>query len=426
MTAKPGIFKPLKLKSFRALFGAQLFSDLGNWLDLIALQVIVAYHWGLDETAIASVIIVLGLPWVIIGPFASVFVDRMPKKAVMIVCLLLRIVFVAGLFYSPNLYLLLLFVFLKGTVSALYDPARQSAIRMIVPESMLPEAVTLSQLSVNTMKIAGPALGGGIIAVFGPKSPFLFEAAGFFIAVIFLLFLPSLKSFEESDKKMAGDQTGKGEFWKDFSEGIKHIFHTPLLKISIILSSAAFFIIFLYDGLFVFIAKQIGFNEGNFGLLISAVGAGSVAGSLLLGQWTGWNRKPIHLMSSSAILSGIFIAAVGLGGLGFLNLPQLAWIIGACFLGLLGAGESVPYGYVLQSETPKQMMGRVSAAAMSLQTFSMLIAPAAGALLAKQLGVSFVMIGAGMATTLLGFTMLIVIWKKSGFLQSIGGKQLDG
>lgn len=423
---KPGIFKPLKLKSFRSLFGAQLFSDLGNWLDFIALQVIVAYHWGLDETAIASVIIVLGLPWVIIGPFASVFVDRLPKKAVMIVCLLLRIVFVGGLFYAPNLYILLLFVFLKGTVSALYDPARQSAIRMIVPDSMLPEAVTLSQLSVNTMKIAGPALGGGIIAVFGPKSPFLFEAAGFIAAIVFLLFLPSLTSFEESDKRMAEDYTVKISYWKEFSEGIKHIFHTPLLRVSIILSSAAFFIIFLYDGLFIFIAKQIGFNEGNFGLLISAVGAGSVAGSLLLGHWTGWNRKPVHLMSSSAILSGTFIVAVGLGGLGLLNFPPLVWIIGACLLGLLGAGESVPYGYVLQSETPKQMMGRVSAAAMSLQTFSMLIAPAAGALLAKQLGASFVMIGAGLATTLLGSSMLMVIWKKSGSLQPISRKQLDG
>ncbi|MGA5687979.1 MFS transporter [Cytobacillus pseudoceanisediminis] len=423
---KPGIFKPLKLKSFRSLFGAQLFSDLGNWLDFIALQVIVAYHWGLDETAIASVIIVLGLPWVIIGPFASVFVDRLPKKTVMIVCLLLRIVFVGGLFYAPNLYILLLFVFLKGTVSALYDPARQSAIRMIVPDSMLPEAVTLSQLSVNTMKIAGPALGGGIIAVFGPKSPFLFEAAGFFAAIIFLLFLPSLTSFEGSDKRMAEDYTVKTSYWKEFSEGIKHIFHTPLLRVSIILSSAAFFIIFLYDGLFIFIAKQIGFNEGNFGLLISAVGAGSVAGSLLLGHWTGWNRKPVHLMSSSAILSGTFIVAVGLGGLGFLNFPPLVWIIGACLLGLLGAGESVPYGYVLQSETPKQMMGRVSAAAMSLQTFSMLIAPAAGAFLAKQLGASFVMIGAGLATTLLGSAMLMVIWKKSGSLQPISRKQLDG
>lgn len=77
---KAGIFEPLKFRPFRSLFGAQLFSDLGNWLDFIALQVIVAYHWGLDETAIAAVIIVLGLPWVIIGPFASVFVDRLPKS----------------------------------------------------------------------------------------------------------------------------------------------------------------------------------------------------------------------------------------------------------------------------------------------------------------------------------------------------------
>ncbi|MBT2687822.1 MFS transporter [Bacillus sp. ISL-47] len=422
---KAGIFQPLKLRPFRSLFGAQLFSDLGNWLDLIALQVIVAYHWGLDETAIASVIIVLGLPWVIIGPFASVFVDRLPKKTVMIVCLLFRVIFVAGLFFAPNLYVLLLFVFLKGTVSALYDPARQSTIRMIVPDSLLSEAVTLSQLSVNTMKIAGPALGGGIIALFGPKSPFLFEAAGFLIAVLFLLFLPDLKEIERLEKSELTGQPEKRKYWGDFSEGIKHIAQTPLLKISIILSSAAFFIIFLYDGLFVFIAQHLGFNEGNFGLLISAVGFGSVVGSLILGQWTKWNRKPIHLMASSAVISGTLIISVGLGGMGILEFPQLVWILGACLLGLLGAGESVPYGYVLQSETPKNIMGRVSAAAMSLQTFSMLIAPAAGALLAKWLGVPFVLIGAGMATILLGLFMLLAIMRKGALSQPPEEKQFQ-
>ncbi|WP_026583086.1 MFS transporter [Bacillus sp. J33] len=419
---KAGIFKPLKLRPFRTLFGAQLFSDLGNWLDFIALQVIVAYHWGLDETAIASVLIVLGLPWVIIGPFASVFVDRLPKKTVMIVCLLLRIVFVAGLFFAPNLYILLLFVFLKGTVSALYDPARQSAIRMLVPDHLLAEAVTLSQLSVNTMKIAGPALGGAIIAIFGPKSPFLFEAAGFFIAAIFLLFLPSLKEIPNTDN--SGNSL-KRKYWIDFSEGIKHIAHTPLLKLSIILSSAAFFIIFLYDGLFVFIAQILGFNEGSFGLLISSVGFGSVAGSLLLGQWTKWNRKPIHLMASSSVLSGILIVSVGLGGFRILDFPPLIWIIGACLLGLLGAGESVPYGYVLQSKTPKRMMGRVSSAAMSLQTFSMLIAPAAGAMFAKWMGAPSVMLGAGLTTIILGLLALIAIIKRRAPIQEVKEKQME-
>lgn len=408
-----GMFKPLKIRSFRSLFGAQLFSDLGNWLDLVALQVIVAYHWGLDETAIAAVIIMIGLPWVIIGPFASVFVDRLPKKQIMIICLILRIVFVIGLFFAPNLYYLLLFVFLKGTVAALYDPARQSMIRLTVPESKLPEAVTLSQLSVNTMKIVGPALGGGIITLFGAKSPFLFEACGFFIAILFLISMPKADKNGNKDSEInLKSPLKKNSYWKDLTAGIQHIRNTPLLKISIILSSAAFFIIFLYDGLFVFIAQLLGFTSGNFGLLISGVGFGSVVGSLLLGKWTYWKDKPIHFMSGASMLSGSLIIMVGLGSFGFIQLPVFLWIFGAFLLGLLGSGEAVPYGYVLQSQTPQPLMGRVSSAAMSLQTFSMLIAPAAGALLAKVAGVPTVLIGAGIATCLLGSVVLFLIFRK--------------
>lgn len=410
---RASMFKPLNIRSYRSLFGAQVFSDIGNWLDFVALQVLVAYHWGLDETAIASVIIAIGLPWVIIGPFASVFVDRLPKKTVMITCLFLRIIFVGGLFFAPNLYYLLLFIFLKGTVAALYDPARQSTIRMIVPDDQLPEAVTLSQLSVNTMKIIGPALGGGLIAFFGVKSPFIFEAVGFLIAIVFLITMPKLDEVvSEDNKDETNESTKRNSYWNDLAEGIKHITHTPLLKISIILSSVAFFIIFLYDGLFVFIAQHLGFTKEDFGLLISSVGLGSVVGSLLLGQWTNWKNKPIHLMSIASVFSGMLIISIGLGSMGIVNIPSFLWVIGTFFLGFLGSGEAVPYGYILQSKTPKYMMGRVSAAAMSLQTFSMLIAPAAGAMLAKAIGVSSVMIGAGVAASILGIYILLFILKK--------------
>ncbi|WP_144463622.1 MFS transporter [Siminovitchia fortis] len=418
---KAGILKPLTFRPFRSLFGAQVFSDLGNWLDLIALQVIVAYHWGLDETAIAAVIITLGLPWVIIGPFASVFVDRLPKKQVMIVCLLFRIVFVGGLFFSPNLYFLLFFVFLKGIFAAVYDPARQSTIRLTIPEKHLPEAVTLSQLSANTMKIAGPAIGGSIIGLFGAKSPFLFEAAGFFIAILFLLTLANVDE-KESDTPVRSENNG---YWKELTEGMKHIAKTPLLRTSVILSSVAFFIIFLYDGLFVFIAQKLGFSEGDFGLLISAVGLGSVAGSLFMGNWTRWKRKPIHVMSSAFLFSGSFIILMGLGSMGMIRFPPLAWGFAAFLLGFMASGESAPYGYILQSETPKQMMGRVSAAAASLQTFCMLMAPAAGALLAKWIGVSHVLVGAGGATCFMAAFVLLVIVRKFNLQKAIQEKHFQ-
>ncbi|QYF84857.1 hypothetical protein [Peribacillus frigoritolerans] len=47
--------------------------------------------------------------------------------------------------------------------------------------------------------------------------------------------------------------------------------------------------------------------------------------------------------------------------MGIVNLPYWGWMIGAFFLGFISSGESVPYGFILQSETPKQIMGRVSA-----------------------------------------------------------------
>ncbi|MFP3512896.1 hypothetical protein SB775_25465 [Peribacillus sp. SIMBA_075] len=81
-----------------------------------------------------------------IGPFASVFVDRLPKKKIMVICLFLSILIVAGLFFAPNLYTLLIFVFLKGTVAAIYDSARQSILRYTIRDNHLPQAVTLSQL----------------------------------------------------------------------------------------------------------------------------------------------------------------------------------------------------------------------------------------------------------------------------------------
>ncbi|MCM3595687.1 hypothetical protein M4D55_07830 [Metabacillus idriensis] len=87
---KAGLFKPLKNPAYRSLFSAQVFSDLGNWLDFIALQVIIAYHWQYGEGAIAALITIMALPWVFIGPFASVFIDRRPKKRKSRICMSLK------------------------------------------------------------------------------------------------------------------------------------------------------------------------------------------------------------------------------------------------------------------------------------------------------------------------------------------------
>ncbi|USK36031.1 MFS transporter [Bacillus sp. F19] len=415
---KAGLFKPLKVPAYRSLFGAQVFSDLGNWLDFIALQVIIAYHWHHGEGAIAALITIMALPWVLIGPFASVFVDHLPKKKVMLICLLFRLVFVIGLFFSPSLHILLLFVLLKGIAAALYDPARQSAIRMTVSEEQLPEAVTLSTLSVNSMKIIGPSLGGLLIALYGVRSPFIAEIIGFAAAIGFLAFLPELKTEAVHNEKE------KKSYLHELKEGISHINRTALLRASILFASLSFFIIFLYDGLFIFIIQKLGFDDGSFGVVMSAVGFGSVIGSLIIGQWTAWKNRSLRFMAIATLFSGIFIVMTGLGGLKVFVLDHWVWFTSAFMLGLLGSVSSIPFGYLLQSETPKELMGRVSAAAMALQTLAMLSAPTAGAIIANWIGSASVLVYAGAATIVLG--ALAAIYKPSSSSKNSGIRKSQG
>ncbi|MCA1029830.1 MFS transporter [Bacillus timonensis] len=405
------IFSPLKVREYRSLFSAQIFSDMGNWLDLIALQVIIVYNWNLNETAVAALIIALALPWVIVGPFTSVFVDRWSRKTVMVVCDLSRIVFVIGLIFAPNIYVLLVLVFGKGILGALFDPARQSTIKLTVPEEDLPQAVTLSQLSVNVMKIVGPALGGLCIATLGPRSPFIIEAIGFLISAFILMTLPSLKeSNEDTDQSQIRVQ--KKSFWKEFKEGLSHIRHTTVLKLAISVSSVAFFLIFLYDGLLIYFAKSLGFNETSFGVLISAVGFGSVVGSLSAGQWTNWKKRPLSTMTLMMVIGGMITSIVGLGGMQLISFHDVVWILIAFLIGVLNSFSIIPYGFILQTETPSKLMGRVSSSAQSIQTFAMLLAPALGAILAEWIGVGAVMVLSGIGTLLLGSSVLIYVSRK--------------
>ncbi|WP_394189202.1 MFS transporter [Paenisporosarcina quisquiliarum] len=393
------IFVPLKERSFRRLFFAQVFSDFGNWLDFTALAVLVAYHWKMGPGAIAALTIAVGIPWVLVGPFASVWTDRLPRKKIMIICDFLRAVIAIGLIWTPNLPLLLVLVFLKSSVGALFDPAKQAAIRSIVPEVHLPQANSLSQLSSNSSKIIAPALGGLLIAVWGPRSPFILETVAFLISAFLLTrcFIP----FVNQASNFKSDNSLK-QFWFELMEGWKHILSNRILLISIGLVSLLLFFVFLYDGLLVLLSQSLGLSEATYGFLISAVGFGSVAGSLVFGQWNQWKENPIRLMVATTIISGVLILLFGLGGTGFLQIGVLMWIMIAFFIGVSGSAAMVPYGYILQIQTPESLMGRVSASANAFQNGSMLVAPALGAILAKWVGVGMVFLLAGIAILLAG------------------------
>ncbi|WP_342601042.1 MFS transporter [Psychrobacillus sp. FSL H8-0483] len=415
---------PLKIKNFRRLYAAQVISDFGNWIDFTALLVLIAYKWELGSTALAFFYISIGLPYVLIGPFVGVLVDRMNWRNVMIFSDLLRAVIVCSFIWTPNIYILLSLVFLRGVLNAFFNSSRQVTFRLIVPESLLLQANSLSQLSIYTSKVLGPAISGLLLLVMQPSGAFIINAITYIVSAILIYSLPlNLNNEQQSNKlkESKKQKNAKGQFFREFQEGLNFIFSIRILFVMIGFNAAAFFVIFLFNSLGPLLAKTVGLNETVFGFLISAVGLGSIVGSLLIGQW-GKNVNHLLLICFAAMVTGSLIIVLSFGGFGILPNVPILWISIWFLIGIGVSSFSVTYGYILQSRTPSNYLGRVSSTGEAMINVSMVVAPLVGTVLTKFIGVGGVFLIAGILMILLGIVVVLSKSKILGLTQPLSQK----
>lgn len=397
-----GIFSPLKNNKFSLILSGQLLSDFGNWLDLIVLNSILIYSWKLGPDAVAMLLIAMGVPWILLGPILGVFADRLPYKYVLVISDLLRGCIVFSLFFVTSLWLLLLLVFLKSTVATFFEPARMRAIRSVVEPDLLSQAVSLSQISVFSTKILAPVLGGAIVVIQNPPSVFLIETVLFLVSACILMFLPKGESMSKSPE----ESDSKG-FWTEFQDGFQHLRTTKILFLAVFLISASLFFMFLFEGLFALWTRDQHLSEQAYGMLVSGVGLGSLIGALGGGSFTAWKRKPIISMCVSTVITGVIVSFLGIGGIYQLELPIIIWVFLAFVAGVTGAFSTIPFAYVLQTETPADLIGRVSGTANALQNISTLVAPVLGAFLAKIFSTHLVFLGSGFSMFVLGLAVWV-------------------
>ncbi|WP_309118864.1 MFS transporter [Paenibacillus sp.] len=392
------LWSPLRLPGFRRLFAGQALSDFANWSDFLALSTVVVYVWGHGALELALLSVCIGLPYVAVGPFVSLKIGRLDARAVLVFCDVLRFAAVISMLWTESLPALFALVFIKMCASSVFDPVRQASIKRLVPEDRIAEASSLSQVLVNGTKIIAPMVGGVCIALWGAFSPFWLGAGLYLLSAVILAGLPRLIG-EAAER-------AKTRFKDDMKDALKYVRGRPALLYAIMYLSVWMFFVFLYDALFVLFTERLGLGEASLGVLMSGVGIGSVLGSLAAGRWTFWKAYPLKLMSRLGIVSGAFIAVVGIGAFGWL--PASLWLWCAVFvvLGFLGGFDAVPYGYVLQTETTDATIAPVSALANALQTGSMLVAPLLGAALASWIGVGGVFLAVGLGMILFAATIL--------------------
>lgn len=397
------ILAPLRHRPFRLLFAGQVVSDLGDWLDLLALLALIAYQWKLGAAALAALTMAQLLPWAVIGPFAGVLVDRWPRRRVMVACDLARAGVVLGLIWAPRLVPLLALVALKFVLSTFFSPARWAAIQATVPDEDLLSANSLGRLSVNAAKMLGPVLGGLLVAGVGPRSAFIADSLTFLASAALLSRLPALQPIP------ADHTSQKRDFWREFRSGLDCIRRRRALLLAVGVIVLEVIIVESNDSLTVLAYKGVGMGEALVGAAIGCSGLGNVFGSMLVGQWgrSASGKGPFGIMGSGQLLVAATEVAIdvalvlGLRG-------GAAWLPLAVLAGIGFAAIWAPFGSILQHETPPELMGRVSATATGLYTAFGLAGPPAGAALAERLGVGPVFVITGSALALLGLAVLLL------------------
>lgn len=171
---------PFRNKVFRSIWAATQISSLGWLVQTVAISWLMATI-SASDLMVALVQAASTLPVFFLSVFAGAIADNFSRRWVMFAghCLIASasttLMISVGLgFVSP--WLILGLGFLAGCGFALNDPAWHASVGDILHKRDIPAAVTLMSVGYNIVRSVGPALGGVILAVFGPLAAFALAA----------------------------------------------------------------------------------------------------------------------------------------------------------------------------------------------------------------------------------------------------------
>lgn len=348
-------FSALTVPAYRRLWFAQIGSQFGDALTQIALVYLVARLSG-NPLAIGLVILAMLLPAAVIGPFVGVLADRFSQRAIMVAADLWRLVIVAGLVPAARLGsvpFILVLVAAEGVGSAFFSPARAALVPRIVGRARVGAAVSLGQATSAAVTIAGPGLGGLLIAATSAEVAFVVDAATFLLSALLVL---GLKTPAQED---AGARAKEGYFsalrggFRALGQGSGLAFLIGILAVF----SVAFGV--LNTTLNGVLIQEFALSEAAFGATQAAQGLGAVAGALLAPILIGAIGGAFVLLCGTGALGAVMASVFGVAEAVALSAvwPVYPW---ALAMGVLISVVNVTVQTLFLTLAPPKVLGRAA------------------------------------------------------------------
>ncbi len=364
---------------FRRLWIGETASKLGSSITSVALPLVAVTVLHATTLQVGLLAAASWLPWLLIGLPAGAWVDRLPRRPVMLACNVISMAMMASVPVAAwlgvlTVWQLLAVALLTGAANVFFTTAYQVFLPSLLPVPRLREGNARMQGSESATQVAGPGLAGLLASVLGVVNGLWADVVSFAVSTFCLL-----RIRERETPPVARRTT---TLRREIAAGLRFVARDPYLRVLTVFGSVSNLTMVGYQSLLViFLVRVVGLTPGVVGVLVMAMSLGGVLGALIADR-VARRFGTAHGALLCQFAACPFALLIPLTGQG----PRVAFVVVAGIV--IGAGvvaSNVIRSSWRQAYTPREMLGRVS---VSMQFLNFGTIPL-GAVLAGLLGDAF-------------------------------------
>ncbi|MFN2628251.1 MAG: MFS transporter [Gaiellaceae bacterium] len=365
---------------FLRLWTGQTISEFGSQVSQLALPWVALVTLRSSAFAVATLATVEFLPFVLFTLPAGVWVDRLPRRSVLIAGDLGRAVLLASIPVAyvldaltlPQLYVV---GFLVGIFTVFFDVAYQSYLPSLVDREALVESNSKLQVTASGAQFAGPGVAGLLIRIATAPYALLVDSVSFIVSGGFTI------AIRRRERPPARE--GRGKLLPELWEGLRYVVgHRYLLPQALSTGSSNFFTQLSFAILLVYAHRSLGLSSFWIGLAFSLGSLGWMLGAAAADRMRRWFGVGGATMIGAA-LTGPAALLYPLAPIGF-PIPFL--VAGGSLMGFGAVVYNIQQVSLRQAITPERLQGRMNATMRFLVWGTMPLGSLTGGLLAVTIG----------------------------------------
>ncbi|GGV20817.1 MFS transporter [Kitasatospora herbaricolor] len=361
---------------FRRLWIGETTSGLGTAVGNVALALVAVVTLGASPFMVGLLTASAWLPWLFLGLTAGAWVDRWPRRTVMLVCdLALLVLFasvpVAGWLGVLTIGQLVVVALLTGAVKVFFSTAYGAVVPSLVARPDLLEANVKLRAGESAVEIAGPGVAGVVSQLFGAATGMLLDAVTYLVSALFL------GAIETREKPPA--RAARQSIVREIGEGVRFLVRDPYLRTLACFGAVGNLALNGIQAVqTVFLVRGVGLDQGGVGLVFAVVSVGGLVGASTAGRIARRFGTARGLLVCELVVAP-FILLLPTAGRGVpLPVSVLAWSVAVCGV----VAGNVIAGSFYQTYCPPEMIGRIRASASTVNYSAIPV----GALLGGYLG----------------------------------------